>query len=128
MLLNKIFFLLSSLISVSLFSMATTDFKSDPLTIGAVQFEVSPEIYKSGENFRAAIEEKVAMLDEADFIIFPEYTSVYAGYLFINNLSREEITRTAPKVKEFLDREWGALAKKYNKYILSHIFYLTFHR
>lgn len=103
--------------------MATADYASNPLVIGAVQFEVSPEIYSSGETFRRAIEEKISSLEEADFIIFPEYTSVYAGYLFVNELSREEITRTAPRVKEFLDREWGRLAKKYNKYILAGTYY-----
>lgn len=122
--LNKLCrYLFLFLISGSLFSMASSDFSSDPLVVGAVQFEVSPEIYQSGESFRTAIEEKIALLDEADFIIFPEYTSVYAGYLFVNNLSREEITRTAPRVKEFLDKEWGALAKKYNKYILAGTYY-----
>ena len=106
-----------------LFSMATGDLEKDPLVIGAVQFEVSPQIYSSGEAFRQAIEDKIIRLDEADFIIFPEYTSVYAGYLFINSLSREEITRTEPKVREFLDREWGRLAKKYGKYILAGTYY-----
>ncbi len=107
----------------SLFSMATGDLEKDPLVIGAVQFEVSPQIYSSGEAFRQAIEDKIIRLDEADFIIFPEYTSVYAGYLFINSLSREEITRTEPKVREFLDREWGRLARKYGKYILAGTYY-----
>jgi hypothetical protein len=106
-----------------LLAMANADYKSDPLVIGAVQFEVSPQIYSSGETFRKAIEDKIISLEEADFIIFPEYTSVYAGYLFINSLNREEITRTGPQVKEFLDKEWGALAQKYNKYILAGTYY-----
>jgi hypothetical protein len=126
LLLNKKqpFFLLFQLICLlGLHSLASADFRSDPLVIGAVQFEVSPQIYQSGESFRKAVEEKISQMDRADFIIFPEYTSVYAGYLFINQLSRDEITRTAPIVKEFLDREWGALAKKYNKYILAGTYY-----
>ena len=111
------------LLQVPLFPMATGELKEDPLVIGAVQFEVSPQVYSSGEAFRRAIEEKIIRLEEADFIIFPEYTSVYAGYLFVNSLSREEIARTEPKVREFLDREWGRLAKKYGKYILAGTYY-----
>ncbi|MDC7219672.1 MAG: hypothetical protein PQJ59_07010 [Spirochaetales bacterium] len=107
----------------SLFSLANSDFTEDPLVIGAVQFEVSPLVYSSGQAFREAVENKIIALEEADFIIFPEYTSVYAGYLFINSLSRDEISRTAPEVKAFLDKEWGALAKKYNKYILAGTYY-----
>ncbi len=103
--------------------MAEGDYHADPLVIGAVQFEVSPEVYATGESFRRAVEDKIIALEGADFIIFPEYTSVYAGYLFVNSLDREEITRTAPRVKEFLDREWGDLARKYHKYILAGTYY-----
>ncbi|MBN2626892.1 MAG: hypothetical protein JXA95_09525 [Spirochaetales bacterium] len=109
--------------AVPLFSMAEADYSADPLVIGAVQFEVSPAVYETGESFRNAVEEKVIALEAADFIIFPEYTSVYAGYLFVNSLNREEIKRTAPRVKEFLDQEWGRLARKYHKYILAGTYY-----
>ncbi|MDC7224931.1 MAG: hypothetical protein PQJ60_14380 [Spirochaetales bacterium] len=122
---KTIFFLSWFLIltGLPLFSLANTEYREDPLTIGVVQFEVSPGIYSSEESFRQAVEEQIILLEGADFIVFPEYTSVYAGYLFINRLSREEIGRTAPLVKEFLDREWGALAKKYHKYILAGTYY-----
>jgi len=69
------------------------------LVVGAVQFAVSEEVYRSMESFRTAVEESLDKLEaEAastgtghppDLAVFPEYTSAFPGLSF---LSTEEIS------------------------------------
>ena len=72
------------------------------LTVGAVQFAVSDEIYRSGDSFRAAVEKTLDRLEaEAastasgrplNLAVFPEYSSAFLG---LSYLSDEEITALA---------------------------------
>ena len=92
-------FLLSFLPPSILSARGGTELPEETLTIGAVQFAVSEEIYNSMESFRLAAEEALIRLEEKaaaanngkklDLAVFPEYTSAFPGLSFLNH---EEIT------------------------------------
>lgn len=63
------------------------------LTIGAVQFSVSEEVYSSIESFRSAVEESLNKLEikaasssesSLNLAVFPEYTSAFLGLSFLS--------------------------------------------
>lgn len=94
-------FLLLLLAPACLFSRAAAE-NNGYLTIGAIQFAVSEDIYSSTDSFRSAVNEALDRLESEaasdsagrplDLAIFPEYSSAFLGLSF---LSSDEIRSLA---------------------------------
>ena len=102
-----LFFLPPSILSAR----AGAELPEETLTIGAVQFAVSEEIYNSMESFRLAVEEALSRLEEKaaaansgkkpDLAVFPEYTSAFPGLSFLTPQETAAIT-ASPQDSRFL--------------------------
>jgi len=94
-------FLLIMMLFIPVYLSARADavaFEERVLVVGAVQFAVSEEVYRSMESFRRAVEESLNRLEARasstgsgrplNLAVFPEYTSAFPG---LSYLSEEEI-------------------------------------
>jgi len=90
---------------------AGAEYRKEPLTVGAVQFAVSEEVYQSMDTFRAAVEGSLYRLEaqaasifagrKLNLAVFPEYTSAFPGLSFLSPEEIDIIT-TDPADNRFL--------------------------
>ncbi len=100
-------------------SAAGTEADDGPLTVGAVQWHVTDDVYASEEAFTAAADREIRALGPVDLVVFPEYTSVLLGLLYVEAPTAAEAARTSGRVRETMDRIWGRLARRYDVHILA---------
>lgn len=118
------------------------------LTVGAVQFQVSEEIFASEARFAAEVSAQVAEAVAAgsELVVFPEYSGVFlAAIPFSPQVSRSEtlqgamrriaeargkpvelrrlFSNTAPRVSEHMDRIFGTLAARHRVHILAGTYF-----
>lgn len=89
------------------------------LTLGAVQFEVSPSVYEDSESFEREVEYWLDACDRADLVIFPEYTSTFTAAFISSDISLESIISSSDRVRSYLDQFWGAQAEERGIWILA---------
>lgn len=88
-------------------------------TLGAVQFEADTEIYTDAQHFEREIESYLDLCNNADMVIFPEYTSAFTASFIAENSTFSEVLRTSEEVRSYLDNFWGNQAKDRGLWILA---------
>lgn len=88
-------------------------------TLGAVQFEASPEIFSNARYFEREVISYLDLCDRADMVIFPEYTSAFTASFIAADSTFAEIQRSSANVRAYLDSFWGKQAKVRDIWILA---------
>lgn len=126
-----------------LFSRAAADAAAEKdgyLTVGAVQFAVSENVYSSADNFRAAVNEALNRLESKaasapggrplDMAVFPEYSSAFLGLIFLSGDeirglaadpagSRSLIIKTLRQAEQELIPIWSEISRERGYAILA---------
>lgn len=89
------------------------------LTLGAVQFEVSPAIYADARHFEQEVLYWLDWCDLADMVVFPEYTSAFTAAFISSDISLEGILNSSEQVRNYLDQFWGTQAANRGIWILA---------
>ena len=86
------------------------------LTVGAVQFAVSTEVYRSAESFEAAVRQSLSRMEaEAedrgvfpDLAVFPEYTSAFLGLSVLDDDDLKVLASGGTEARAIIDEALAA--------------------